>query len=55
MLFGYLEAPENFEAGMAKEPASLKWQELMKSYFEELEGKRPDQSMLRLEEIVHHE
>jgi len=27
----------------------------MKPYFEELEGKRPDQSMLRLEEIVHHE
>ena len=55
MLFGYLEAPESFEACLAKEPASLKWQELMKPYFEELEGKRPDQSMLRLEEIVHHE
>jgi L-rhamnose mutarotase len=40
---------------MAKEPASLKWQEFMKPYFEALEGKRPDQSMIELEEIAHHE
>ena len=58
LLFGYFEPSESFEAslaGMANEPASLKWQELMKPYFEALDGKRPDQSMLELEEIVHHE
>jgi len=58
MLFGYFEAPESFEAclaGMAKDPASLKWQEFMKPYFEALDGKRPDQSMIELEELIHHE
>jgi len=47
MLFGYFEAPESFEAclaGVAKEPANLKWQEFMKPYFEALDGKRPDQA-----------
>lgn len=56
LLFGYFETPESFEAalaGMSTEPASLKWQELMKPYFEALEGKRPDQSMLALEEVFH--
>jgi len=58
LLFGYFETPVSFAAalaGMANEPASLKWQELMKPYFEALDGKRPDQSMIELEEIVHHE
>jgi L-rhamnose mutarotase len=58
LMFGYFEASESFEAslaGMAKEPASLKWQEFMKPYFEVLEGMRPDQSMIELEEIAHHE
>lgn len=58
LLFGYFETPENFEAalaGMATEPASLKWQEFMKPYFEALDGKRPDQSMLELEEVAHHD
>ena len=44
LLFGYCEASDSFEAslaGMATEPASLKWQELMKPYFEALDGKRP--------------
>lgn len=56
LLFGYFETPEAFEAalaGMATEPANLKWQELMKSFFESLEGKRPDQGMLHLEEVFH--
>ena len=56
MLFGYFETPENFAAalaGMATEPDSLRWQDLMKPFFEALEGKRPDQSMLELEEVFH--
>ena len=58
LLFGYFETPESFEAalaGMATEPASLKWQEFMKPYFEALDGKRPDQSMLELVEVAHHD
>ena len=56
LLFGYFETPESFEAalaGMAKEEINLKWQELMKPFFEGIEGYRPDQSMLELEEIFH--
>ena len=56
LLFGYFETPESFEAalqGMAKEDVNLRWQELMKPYFEALGGNRPDQSMLELEEIFH--
>jgi len=47
MLFGYVEVPDTFEAalaGMAKEEVNLKWQEMMKPYFEALGGSRPDQS-----------
>jgi len=56
MLFGYVEVSDTFEAalaGMAKEEVNLKWQEMMKPYFEALGGNRPDQSMLVLEEIFH--
>jgi len=56
LLLGYFETPVSFQAaldGMAKEEINLKWQELMKPFFEILEGYRPDQSMLELQEIFH--
>ena len=56
LLFGYFETPESFEAalrGLENETVNLKWQEMMKPYFEGLGGKRPDESMLQLEEICH--
>ncbi len=56
MLFGYVETPSGLQPaldGMATEPANLKWQELMKSFFELLPGARPDESMIELEEIFH--
>jgi len=56
LLFGYFETPDSFQAaleGMSKEEVNLRWQERFKPYFEVLEGNRPDQSMLELEEIAH--
>lgn len=58
LLFGYFETPESYEAalrGMEKEGVNLKWQEMMKPYFEGLEGNRPDQGALRLEEVFHQD
>ena len=55
LLFGYTEAEESFEKcleGMATEPANLEWQEDLADFFMGLEG-RPDQSMMKLEEVFH--
>jgi len=54
-LFGYLET-DDFDqclAGMDGLDVNTRWQESMKPYFESLEGKRPDEAMVRLEEIFH--
>lgn len=56
LIFGYFEMPESFQAaleGLAKEEVNLRWQELMKPYFEVPDGSRPDQGMQELEEISH--
>ena len=56
LLFGYLETPTNLRnalADMAKEEVNTKWQEFMAPYFESLEGARPDETMLELEEVFH--
>ena len=56
LLFGYLETPENLQtaqAGMAKEEVNARWQEFMTPYFESLQGARPDEMMLELEEVFH--
>ncbi len=56
LLFGYFETPENFQtalAGMAKEEVNARWQEFMAPYFESLEGGRPDEMMVELEEVFH--
>jgi len=56
LLFGYFEAPQDFQtalAGMAKEDVNAKWQEFMVPYFETLDGGRPDEAMMELEEVFH--
>ena len=54
-LFGYLET-EDFDRSLAEmesREVNARWQESMKPYFEGLDGKRPDESFLILEEIFH--
>jgi len=56
LIFGYFEAEESFQAsldGMSREEINLKWQEFMGPYFEALNGARPDQTMIELEEYFH--
>ncbi len=55
LLVGYLETPD-FEkalAGMADRDVNRRWQEAMAPFFENLDGTRADQSMMRLEEVFH--
>ena len=55
LLVGYLETP-NYQkalAGMAQREVNLRWQREMAPFFENLEGQRPDESSLLLEEIFH--
>ncbi|NQW16739.1 MAG: L-rhamnose mutarotase [Chloroflexi bacterium] len=56
LMFGYVEVPDTFQAsldGMATEDVNSRWQEMMKPYFESLEGGRPDEAMAELEEVFH--
>jgi L-rhamnose mutarotase len=55
LLFGYLETEDFQKAldGMATREINLRWQRDMAPYFENLEGRRPDQGMLVLEEVFH--
>ena len=55
LLFGYLETT-NFQLAlddMAIREVNLRWQAEMGPFFESLEGRRPDQGMLVLEEVFH--
>ena len=55
LLVGYLETPD-FEASlrqMAEREVNARWQASMGPFFEEPEGRRPDEGMFRLEEIFH--
>ena len=55
LLFGYLETPD-FEkalAGMAGREVNDRWQKEMAPFFEALEGRAADESMLPLEEVFH--
>ncbi|MDE3194828.1 MAG: L-rhamnose mutarotase [Acidobacteriota bacterium] len=57
LLVGYLET-DDFEAarrGMAERDVNARWQASMAPFFEDLDGQRPDESLLRLEEIFHLE
>ena len=55
LLFGYLETDDFQKAldGMAVREINLRWQRDMAPFFENLEGRRPDQGMLVLEEVFH--
>ena len=55
LLVGYLETPDYRQAqdGMAGREINARWQEEMKSFFVALEGRRPDESFIRLEEVFH--
>lgn len=55
LLFGYLETDDfdRARAEMATRDVNLRWQREMAPFFETLEGRRPDQSMLQLEEVFH--
>lgn len=56
LLVGYLETPsfEQALAGMAALEVNERWQREMKPFFVDLPG-RPDQAMVRLEEVFHLE
>ncbi len=55
LLFGYLETPdfERAKAGMAKKEVNARWQAEMAPFFEALEGRKADESMMPLEEVFH--
>jgi L-rhamnose mutarotase len=57
LLFGYLETPdfEAARAGMATKEVNARWQTEMAPFFEQLDGLRPDEGMLVLEEVFHLE
>ena len=57
LLVGYLETPDFRQAleGMAAREVNERWQRDMAPFFEDLDGRRPDQGLLRLEEIFHLE
>jgi L-rhamnose mutarotase len=54
-LVGYLETPSlaAAKAGMEKKEINAKWQAEMAEFFVALEGKRPDEGFLELEEVFH--
>ncbi len=57
LLIGYFETPslEQALAGMAGAEVNRRWQAEMSEFFEELDGKAPDQGFLVLEEVFHLE
>lgn len=55
MLVGYFETPD-FDAAraeMAKTEVNARWQAEMAPFFAALEGRRPDEGLLVLEEVFH--
>ncbi|MCW5981595.1 MAG: L-rhamnose mutarotase [Bryobacteraceae bacterium] len=55
LLVGYLETADFQQArdAMAARDVNARWQREMAPFFEELEGRRPDEGLLRLEEVFH--
>jgi L-rhamnose mutarotase len=55
LLVGYLETADFAKAltQMAERDVNARWQASMAHFFEELDGRRPDEGMFRLEEIFH--
>jgi L-rhamnose mutarotase len=55
LLVGYLET-EDFQAaldGMARTDVNARWQAEMAPFFEDLDGRRPDQGLRTLAEVFH--
>lgn len=55
LLVGYLET-EDFEAArqrMAEREVNERWQREMAPFFEALDGQRPDEGLMTLEEVFH--
>jgi L-rhamnose mutarotase len=54
-LIGYFETPSlaAAKAGMEKKEINAKWQADMAPFFDSLDGKRPDEGFLELEEVFH--
>lgn len=55
MLIGYLET-DDFGAGlraMEGTEVNARWQAEMAEFFVDLEGRRPDEGLLRLDEVFH--
>jgi L-rhamnose mutarotase len=57
LLFGYVEVDDFDQArvGMAARDVNARWQAEMAPFFEQLDGQRPDEGLLRLEEVFHLE
>ena len=58
MLVGYVEIATDFDtarAEMAKREVNARWQKDMAPFFEAIEGRRPDEAMMTLEEVFHLE
>jgi L-rhamnose mutarotase len=55
LLVGYLETSDFRQAreGMARQQVNARWQREMAPFFEDLDGRRPDEGLLRLEEVFH--
>lgn len=55
LLVGYFETPDYAAAlaGMAEREVNDRWQHEMAPFFEALDGHRPDEGFLRLDEIFH--
>jgi len=57
MLIGYLET-DDFQAalrGMEETDVNARWQAEMGEFFEDLEGRRPDEGLRVLDEVFHLE
>ena len=54
-LFGYFETPdlEAAKAGMAAREVNARWQADMAPFFLALDGKRPDEGFLQLEDVFY--
>lgn len=55
LLFGYLETKDfdRARSQMAAREVNARWQAEMGEFFEALEGRRPDEGLLVLEEVFH--
>jgi L-rhamnose mutarotase len=55
LLVGYLETDDFDAARAAMEGTEVnaRWQAEMAPFFEDLEGRRPDEGLLRLDEVFH--